>query len=308
LQLLFSIAVLVLAAPPPRDFADPFVLRAGDTYYAFATNSGHVNVQVERSTDLKTWTPLPDALPQLPPWAQRAAGLTWAPSVLPRGNGYVLFYTAREVRSGVQCISRATSQQPQGPYTDDSSEPFVCQRALCGSIDPSPFVDSDGRAYLLWKSDENGAACRSAPRLWAQELGTDGLSLRGAPAPLLVKDAGWEGALIEGPSMVRSGPGTVLFYSANAYDSAQYAVGYARCKGPLGPCEKVTRMTPLLASVGLMLGPGGQELFTDVAGKLWMAFHAWTQPHTAYPSGARSLRLAQVELGDSGDVKIHVAQ
>jgi len=308
LQLLLAVTVVVLAASPPRDFADPFVLRAGDTYYAFATNLGPVNVQVQRSTDLKTWTPLPDALPKLPPWALPAAGLTWAPSVLQRPGGYVLFYTAHDTRSGFQCISRATASRPEGPYADASHEPFICQKDLCGSIDASPFVDNDGRTYLVWKSDENAAACRGTPRLWSQELGDDALTLRGAPSALLARDAEWEGALIEGPSMVRSGARTLLFYSANAYDSTRYAVGYATCKGPLGPCEKVTRVSPLLASVGLMLGPGGQELFTDVAGKLWMAFHAWTQPHTAYPSGARTLRLAQVELVNGGEVKLRVAE
>jgi beta-xylosidase len=224
--------------------------------------------------------------------------------VLARNGRYVLFYTARDRASGFQCIARATSARPEGPYTDDSTQPFICQRSLCGSIDASPFVDKDGSAYVLWKSDENAAACGTPPRLWSQRLSDDGLSLQGEPVALLEKDQPWEGALIEGPSMVQHRGKHLLFYSANQYDSARYAVGYATCDGPQGPCKKVTRLSPFLASAGLMLGPGGQELFTDAAGELWMAFHAWTAPKTTYPHGARSLRLARLKLDGLGALRV----
>jgi len=48
-----------------------------------------------------------------------------------------------------QCISRAVSDNPAGPFVDERSEPLVCQLELGGSIDPSPFVDADGTPYLL---------------------------------------------------------------------------------------------------------------------------------------------------------------
>src|SRR4051812_7533847 len=93
------IAALALASASPRaaaatataaeheislagaDFADPFVLREGATYYAFATGTRTANLQVARSEDLVTWSLLPrDPLPVLPSWAGKEAGLTWAPS------------------------------------------------------------------------------------------------------------------------------------------------------------------------------------------------------------------------------------
>src|SRR5260370_38188537 len=76
-----------------RDFPDPFVLHVGDTYYAYATNAGGINVQTAVSRDLVHWTAGPDALPALPSWS--STGLTWAPTVLRRGDGtYLLYYTA----------------------------------------------------------------------------------------------------------------------------------------------------------------------------------------------------------------------
>ena len=207
-----------------KDFPDPFVLRDGDRYYGFATNSAGSNVRVISSNDLATWTELPDALPVLPAWAKANASLTWAPAVLRRGNTFVLYYTARDIASGFQCIGRATSTAPAGPYTDNSSGPFVCQVGggdhMCGSIDPSPFVDENGDAYLLWKSDENATECAGDARLWTQRLGVDGLSLLGSPTELLRRDQPWEAPLIEGPSMVKLQDRYYLFYSANWWESS----------------------------------------------------------------------------------------
>jgi beta-xylosidase len=290
-------------SPLNVDFADPFVLRDGDTYYAFATGAMGRNVQVARSRDLTTWAMLPDALPELPAWAARVPGLTWAPSVLRRDSAFVLYYTTADMRSGFQCISRAVARSAEGPYVDDTLQPLVCQvddaSPMCGSIDPSPYVDENGRPWLLWKSDENSLACRRPSRIWSQALADDGLTLVGEPFALLTTDRAWEGPLIEGPSMVRVGNSTLLFYSAHWYESANYAIGYARCAGPRGPCTKMTLDAPFLASSEHALGPGGQELFIGPNGRLWMAYHAWTPPKTSYATGgSRSLRLAQVSIAN----------
>ncbi len=53
------------------DFPDPFVLRVGGTYHAFATQTGTVNVQHTASSNLGTWQPVIDALPILPLWRGR---------------------------------------------------------------------------------------------------------------------------------------------------------------------------------------------------------------------------------------------
>lgn len=281
----------------PDDFPDPFILHEGNTYYAFATNADTRNIPVRSSTDLVHWQDLPDALPTLPTWAKANAGLTWAPSILKRGTTFVLYYTARNTDAGFQCIGRATSASPAGPFVDDTDAPFVCQVSLCGSIDPSPFVASNGDVYLVWKSDENAAQCNNPSRLWSQRLGVDGVSLIDAPVELLKRDRAWETPLIEGPSMIESGGNFYLFYSANWWESEDYGVGYAICTTPHGPCTKKTTDGPLVSSAQGALGPGGQEFFTDEHGKLWMSYHAWSAPIVGYDNGgARSLRIDPVEM------------
>ena len=285
------------------DFPDPFVLDDGDRYLAFGTNAGASNVRALVSNDLATWTELPDALPTLPVWAKANAALTWAPSVLKRGSTYVLYYTARSIAAGFQCIGRATATNAAGPYTDDSTAPFVCQvdppSALCGSIDASPFVDENGDAYLLWKSDENADACHADARIWTQRLGVDGTSLLGDPTELARRDQSWERPLIEGPSMMKYRANYYLFYSANWWESSSYGIGYAVCTTPIGPCTKKTIAGPLAGSTGDVLGPGGQEMFTDHAGKHWVAYHAWSAPIVGYSTGgARSLRIDPLAFDD----------
>lgn len=287
-----------MSAPPshPGDFPDPFVLRSGRAYYAYGTNSGGGNVQVRSSTDLVTWSRQADALPVLPQWVQ--PGHTWSPSVLARGDTFVLYYAARYRRWGRQAISVATAPRPEGPYVDGSTKPFIFQRRFGGSIDPSPFVDADGQAYLLWKADAN--AVGRQPSLWGQRLADDGQSLVGSSTRLLVQDAAWERPLIEAPSLVLSDGTYFLFYSANWWMSRDYGVGYATARSVLGPYAKITTAGPWFGSDGQVSGPGGQEFFVDADGALRMVYHGWEPHAVGYPAGARSLRIATVRFDADG--------
>lgn len=274
------------------DFADPFVLGHGGRYLAYATNilQGRVNVPVAFSTDLATWnlmadpehpTGLRDAMPELPSWAAR--GATWAPEVFRIGNRFLLYFTARHRRRGQQCVGVAVSDgEPRGPFVPHGSEPLVCQHDLGGTIDASPFRDSDGQLYLYYKNDGNHPSARRATELWAQRLAPDGLALAGEPVSLLRNDAGWEAHVVEAPFMVRRGAAYVLFFSANDFAwqrherLSSYATGYALCEGALGPCADAPA-NPILASrrqPHCLSGPGHPMVF-EADGREYVAFHAW---------------------------------
>jgi beta-xylosidase len=210
----------------------------------------------------------------------------------------VLFYTVREPNAARQAISVARSSHPHGPYVDTSTAPLVYQLALGGSIDPSPFVDADGAAYLVWKADAN--AIHQPSSLWIQPLSGDGHSLTATPTRLLDFDARWEDPLIEAPSLVLANGTYHLFYSANWWNTDRYAVGYATASEVLGPYTKVTTTKPWFSSDANVAGPGGQEWFTDTSGQLHMAYHGWQPGNVGYPGGARSVRFASVSF--TGDV------
>ncbi len=251
-----------------HDFPDPFVLEVDGTYYAYGTNGGGKEVQTLTSADLVRWRPGRDALPDVGSWAY--PGKTWAPEVLARDDGtFVLYYTAN---GGSQCIGRAVASAPAGPFTDEWQEPLVCQRSEGGSIDAHPFRDDDRSLYLLWKNDGN--ALGQPTHIYAQRLSDDGTQLTGEPARLVANDVGWEGGVVEAPTLWKRDGRYYLFYSANQFDSDFYAVGYATCETPLGPCDDAPE-NPILASACAASGPGHQAIVRDDDGEPWIEYHAW---------------------------------
>jgi GH43 family beta-xylosidase len=172
---------------------------------------------------------------------------------------------------------------------------MVCPLALGGAIDPSPFVAGDGRAFLLWKNDGN--CCRVPTRIWSQPLTDDGLGLAGPPVPLVAADQAWEAGVVEAPAMLEHDGRTYLFYSGNAWDSAAYAIGYALCDGPAGPCRKPADR-PWLGSSPEAQGPGSAEFFVNRRGSRRMVFHAWIRG-VGYHAGAfRNLFATGVTFRD----------
>lgn len=273
-------------------------MRVDDVYYGYATNTEGSNLPVIRSPDLVTWERLRDGMPALPPWAKPNFGNTWAPGVIEIGDQFVLYFVARDKVSDRQCIGVAAAATPEGPFSPQSAEPFICQSDLGGSIDPYPFLDDDGQLYIYWKNDGN--CCGKPVDLWVQRLSDDGLALEGDPVALVRRDQAWEIPLIENPAAVKHDDAYYLFYSANWWESDRYAVGYAVCETVVGPCVKPLD-GPIFESAGPVAGPGGEAFVTDVAGNLWMAYHAWTQGRVGYPTGVRSLRIDPVTFDAEGN-------
>lgn len=313
-KIAFLLAALVASAlparasePPPfvpvytTNFPDPFILPHEGGFLAYATNADahRANVQMARSRDLVHWTPvedgsgLHDAMPVLPAWARE--GWTWAPEVLRQGNRYLIYFTARERRSDRQCVGVAEAADPLGPFTSAATEPLVCQRELGGTIDPSIFRDADGQLYLYYKNDGN--AIGRPTELFGQRLSPDGLGLTGEAVALARNDRPWEAHVIELPTMVRHGGAFILFFSANHFGWEEhqrlspYAMGYATCRGPLGPCTDAPE-NPILHSyndraAGCLSGPGHQAVF-EAGGRQFIVFHA----HAA-TSGCRRTQLGR---------------
>ena len=258
-----------------RGFFDPFILEGEDAYYAYASSDRNVNIPAARSEDLVEWEWLSEVLPKRPLWTSPSVGRTWAPEVARTSAGYVMYYTSPDVvNENRQCISIAIAASPEGDFVDESREPFLCQHEMGGTIDPHHFIDEDGTPYLLYKNDGNAIGQRT--KLWIQELSEDGLELVGEPIDLgLENDGGrWEGPLIEAPTLVLQDGTYYLFYSANAYDTVRYAVGYATSDTVTGPYVDAEE-NPILVSKGNAAGPGHQDVVADKDGDLWMVYHAW---------------------------------
>jgi beta-xylosidase len=276
-----------------ENFPDPGLLEDDGIWYAYGTNGNGVNVPMLTSTDLVTWEAAGDALPAVGRWA--TAGNTWAPEVVRTSAGrYLLYYTARSTNVDLQCIGAAVADNPRGPFVDPAGKPLICQAGEGGSIDAGPYVHSDGRLYLYWKNDGNHIGAPT--HLYGQALAGDGLSLTGPRVRLLTNTEPWQGQVIEAPQLVRHDDRLYLFYSANAFDSDAYAVGYATCATPLGRCRDAVE-NPILTSSPAAAGPGHSYLVTK-GGGTWLLYHAWPPDAIGSVSPGRQLWLDRVDWVD----------
>jgi beta-xylosidase len=279
-----------------QNFADPFVLATGEGYLAFSTNGPVGKIQTLRSSDLVEWEQVGDALPRLPSWS--TPGKVWAPEVAEHAEDeYLLYYTTAHDASGRQCVSVAVASKPEGPYVDDSTEPLICQPDEGGSIDASPFADADGTRYLYWKNDGNAIGVDTW--LYAQRLTPDGLRLTGERHRLFKQDLPWEGSLVEAPFMLLRDGKYHMFYSANAYDKADYAVGHAACDSAIGPCRKSG--DPILSTTDDAAGPG-HNMVLQKDGRYWFVYHAWDPAAVGADPPGRTMWIS--ELSWDGDTPV----
>ena len=225
-------------------------------------------------------------------------GKTWAPEVTQFGpDSFVMYTTTTNFEPTLQCIAAATADSPEGPFEVAGDAMLVCPKDEGGAIDASTFTDDDGTRYLLWKNDGN--CCGLDTWLYGQPLSDDGLSLTGEPTRLLVQDAEWEGSVIEAPFMWRHDDQLYLFYSGNAFDSAAYAVGYATCDRPLGPCAKAPE-NPILSSSAVAEGPGHNSV-VESDGRTWIVYHAWP-PDFFASSDERTMWVSELTWEDGRPV------
>ena len=282
----------------PVNMPDPYVLDAEDRYYLYSTASAGCTYPYATSADLVSWELRGDAMPQPPAWAN---GNFWAPEVTRTPGGYVMYFTARA--AGVtrpdgkeaQCVGVAVSQTPDGPFTSNTDAPLVCQADLGGTIDASVVRDVDDALWLIYKNDGN--CCRIETRFFMRKMSEDGLEFAGEEIAIegIKADRRWEGNVVEAPTIRREGDTYYLFYSANAYDSAFYSVGYATSETLTGPYEEAQE-NPILESGrgGGPIGPGHQALVEDRDGDLWMVYHSWR----GFPLTEREVWIDEVVFED----------
>lgn len=270
-----------------HDFPDPMILRDGDTYYAYSTQTpwekpGTV-FPILRSTDLEHWTYVADAMIGAPTWG---TGDWWAPSVIARNGTYYLFYAGMG-QAKSHCLAVATATSPMGPFADHGI--LSCgDTSGHGYIDPAPYVDDSG-AWLYFSVDDPHHSISVLP------LTADLLHTAGPRQELFDVSQDWEHGpgwtTVEAPFMVRHGSTYELFYSGNDWRN-DYAEGVATSSSPTGPFTK-SPANPILHGNAKLKGPGGASLFSGPDGETWMAYHAWT-------AEGRSLHVERVCWVDGG--------
>ena len=286
-----------------REAADPGALYADGGFHVYATSATHCvrgtchDYRVPRFTshELALGGRLDgDAMPDRPNWVAPDDDAIWAPAPARIGDRYVLYFAATAARSGdaTKCLGAAISASPAGPFAP-LPDPLHCTPGYW-SIDPYPVNDGRGW-YLLWRQDDGANV---TGRIVASRLGPDGLSIASMAGPttttLLVGAFSWEEGYpegtpgigpIENPAMARH-PATgqwLLTWSANRWETQDYATGLAVCTGPLGPCRRTGGASPWLrtsADPGIVTtahlgGAGGLSFAVGPGDELYAVLHAY---------------------------------
>lgn len=278
------------------DYPDPSVIRVGQDYWATATSSEWApHFPILHSRDLVNWEVKSYVFAAMPGWAK---GNFWAPEIAADQGKFFVYYTARQAASNRLAVAVATAARPEGPYTDHGV--LVAQEA--GSIDAVPYTDAKGVRWLLWKEDGNS---RKLPTpIWIQRLSDDGLRLVGERREILRNDAPWEGAVVEGPFVLRRGDYYYMFYSGAACcgRGCNYALGVARAKDMLGPWEKCPA-NPILAGNSAWRCPGHGSIVADPDGRYWLLYHAYAEK--GFVATGREMLLDEVVFGGDGWASIN---
>lgn len=256
-------------------FADPTVIKAAGTYFAYGTNNADATMPVATApTPTGPWTTSPgDGLARLPAWA--AEGWTWAPEVVPpqgASKSYVLYFSARRKDGDQQCIGVATATSPAGPFVPLEGDPLVCPLDLGGAIDPASYIEKDGTRYLLYKSDERRTAA-----IYLVRMSPDGLRLAGPPKRIMGRAAD-EPVLVEAPDLVRRGDSYVLLYAAGWYFQSNYQTRYAVASAIEGPYRKGGPIQSTGQYGGQVDGPGSADVLSDETGD-YLVFHGILDRH-----------------------------
>ncbi len=319
----FAIVVAACAPAPPLGtvnlqtpqapiwpvLADPSVLTANSQYYVFGSNTDtmhvplHVVTSLTQTYTISEWDAIAhDAMPSLPSWAVNNS--VWAPTVARFGGTYVMFFAANRVNApqpaNAQCIGRATSAVPQGPYTPEGT-PYSCGiEGVGGALDPQIFIGPNGNGvlYAAFSDTEKPIHLMLLDANGNNERGPNGLAGYW-PFPPFGKKYGWEGAFMENPAVVydASTKTYVIAYSAGDWASGSYSTGLARCALLSGLCAQ-SAAGPWLASGNGRTGTGGLSFFTALDGSLKAVYASFTGENIG-PFAIRGGTVASVTLGNT---------
>ncbi|GAB3336591.1 family 43 glycosylhydrolase [Larkinella ripae] len=250
------------------DFADPSVIRVGDTYYAVGTSSEWAPAYpIYSSRDLVNWSYVGPVFSTLPDWTM---GSFWAPELYHREGTFYVYYTARRKSDKRSYIGVATTRDLRQGFTDHGLLLEWTSEAIDAFI-----IEDQGKRYITWKA--YGLDKGKAIELLGAELSPDGLKVTGKAFTLLTADRNtWEGGGAEGQALFKRDRYFYMTYSGNACcgSNCNYQVGLARAEKLQGPWEKFAG-NPVLVSDDTWKCPGHGTVVTTPDNRYFYLHHAY---------------------------------
>jgi hypothetical protein len=209
------------------DYSDPDAIRVGDDFYMTASSFNCTpGLPILHSKDLVNWQLIAYACDKVYPLqhysdVQHGNGI-WAPSIRHHEGWFYIFYGDPDF--GIFMLKAAA---PEGPW----SEPLLIKAAK-GWIDPCPFWDEDGNAYLVHAYAGSRAGIKSI--LAINKMAPDGTAL--LDDGTMVFDGHSAHQTIEGPKMYKQDGYYYIFAPAGGVSQGWQTV--LRAKSIYGPFDE----------------------------------------------------------------------
>lgn len=213
------------------DYSDPDAIRLGDDFYMTASSFNcSPGLPLLHSTDLVNWQLIAYASERVVPEnhyssVQHGNGI-WAPSLRYHNGEFYIFYGDPDFG-----IFMLKSKDVLGPW----SKPLLIKEAK-GWIDPCPFWDEDGNAYLVHAYAGSRAGIKSV--LAVCRMKPDGTAL--LDDGVLVFDGHGDHPTVEGPKFYKRNGFYYIFAPAGGVSTGWQLV--LRSKNIYGPYEHKTVM------------------------------------------------------------------
>lgn len=250
------------------DFADPSIIRVGDTYYAAGTSSEWGPAfPIYTSKNLVDWEYLGPVFAELPSWTM---GSYWAPELYYRNGTFFVYYTARRKSDKQSFIGVGSTKDLKKGFTDHGLLLEWTKEAIDGFV-----VEDKGKLFFTWKA--YGLDKGRGIEILGAELSDDGLKVIGKEFSLIKADQNnWESGGAEGQAIFKRGNYWYMLYSGNACcgENCNYQVGLARAEKIQGPWTKFSG-NPVLVSDETWKCPGHGTVVTTPDNRYFYLHHAY---------------------------------
>ena len=237
------------------DYSDPDAIRVGDDYYLVASSFNcSPGLPILHSNDLVNWNILTYALPKQIPaevydQPQHGKGV-WAPCIRFHNGLFYIYYPDPDF--GIYVI---TAKDPAAAW----SKPTLVLPGK-GIIDPTPFWDEDGKAYLTIAWAASRAGVNSL--LTVYKMNTDGMSVLDEGKHVF--DGHDHHPTIEGPKVYKRNGYYYIFAPAGGVPTGWQLI--LRSKNIYGPYEEKIVMDQGATSVN---GPHQGAWVDTKTGEHW---------------------------------------
>ncbi len=246
--------------------------------------------RIYSSADMVNWTDHGAVLP-LTTFEWATEGSAWASQCIERNGKFYWYVCCTPKGESASVIGVAVGDSPTGPFKDALGKPLV--EGGWGYIDPTPFIDDDGQAYLYFGN----------PGCYYVKLNEDMISYSGDVVEIEQDEDSFGGPkepedgvtytdlYEEGPWLCKRNDTYYLLYAAGGVPEH---IAYSTSNSPEGPWKYQGQIMPLQDT----------NSFTNHSGVMDFMGHSYFVYHTGWlPGGGgftRSVCVEEFTYNDDG--------